>query len=811
VTILSELRQVVRSLANARSCSIAVIVTLALGTGANTAMFTLLRGTMLRPLPNHEGERLVYLRQSAAGAGQSNVLFSVPEIIDYRSASRALGAVAEYSGMTFTMMSGDEPVHIDAGVISGNYFEVMGLVPVLGRVTNAGDDGPGAAVVGVLSYDFWQQHFGGDRNVVGRTVRVNDRPLTIIGVVQRAPHYPAHTDVFVNMVTSPHHLDATMLHGRTHRMTEVFARLSPGSTVEQSRTELARIAGRVHADHPEAYEAASKFEISVLPLKDAINERARLTIWLLMGAAGFVLLIACANVANLTLMRGLRRERELQVRVAMGAGSWRLRRLLLMENLTLALIGSALGVLVAQIAIDMLIAFADQFTPRADEIRLDAVVLGVSLLISMIAAIVLSAAPRLEGTSALTASGKRSTAGRTTRRLQHALVVAQFAVCVVLLTAAGLLIRTLSSLQAVETGVRTERVLTLELPIESDLITFDERLAMYERMRGQVAALPGVQIAALGSNVPLVPTQFMLEVKAEGRVTADNEATPRAIYKTADPGYFDAAGIQLLKGRMFSSTDRRETAKVVVLNASLAERLFPGQDPIGRRVAWTGEVLQFIPVSGEWRTVVGIVHDTRDNGLDADATPTLYQPFAQEGPFAGALLVRTQSDPLQLSSALVRTIRDLYPQQLIENMATLEEVRDSGLAPRRLNALFIACFGALAMLIAVVGIAGVLAFSVSSRTNEIGIRMSLGANASGVLRMILREGGVLLIAGLGLGLTAALLSARLLRGLLFGIAPHDPATIVSVIVVIGAAGIAACLLPALRAARVSPAVALRAE
>lgn len=811
MSFLSDLRRAFRSLSKARGFAAAVILTLALGIGANTAMFTLLRGTLMRPLPNRQGDRLVYLRQSAKGAGQDNVAFSVPEIIDYRSASKTLSSVAEFSSMTFTMVEGDEPVHVQAGIISGNYFEVMGLAPTIGRLTSAQDDGPAAAPIAVLSHTFWMQHFGGDPAVIGRRVRINDMASTIVGVAQRTPQYPTRTDLFVNMVTSPHHLSATMKTGRTHRMTEVFGRLAPNATVEQARAEIARIGTNVRADHPEAYERAAKYDISVSPLRLALNERASLTLWLLMGAAAFVLLIACANVANLTLMRGVRREREMIVRAALGAGSWRLRRLLLAENLALALIGGALGVLVAFAGLKMLVAFAAQLSPRADEIRVDSLVLTVGLLTSIAAAFVLSFVPQVASESSLGAAGKRTTANRARQRLQQTLVVAQLAVCMVLLTAAGLLVRTLTKLNSVDTGVRSENVLTMEVPIETNALDQPAKLAMYERMRDRIAPLPGVQFASIGSNVPLRNTNFVLEVKAEGRALAAGEATPRSAYKTADPSYFEAAGIPLLQGRAFANTDRRESARVVILSKSLAERLFGNENPIGRRIAWTGEVLKFIPVTGDWRIVVGVVGDTRDAGLDTDPTPTVFQPMAQEEIFSGALVIRTRSNPSFLQPSALRAIRELYPRQLIENVATLDEVRDATVAPRRLNALFIASFGALAMIIAMVGIAGVLAFSVSARTQEIGIRMSLGADASRVLRMVLGEGGVLLVVGLAVGLTGALVTSGLLRGLLFGVAPYDPITLGAVMAILGAVGVVACLLPALRAAKVDPAVALRAE
>jgi len=816
MTFVSDLRRVPRNLLKARGFAVAVILTLALGIGANTAMFTLLRGTLLRALPNREGNRLVYLRQSAPGANVSNALFSVPEIIDYRTASKTLNAVAEFSQMTFTLTNGDdEPVHVQAGVVSGNYFDVMGLSPIFGRATNSRDDGPGVPSVAVLSHAFWVSHFGADPKIVGRTVRINDMSSTIVGVMQPAPQYPAKTDIFVNMVTSPHHLSATMKTGRTHRMTEVFARLAPNATVEQARAEISRISTNVFSDHPEAYEKASHYTISVSPLRQAVNERASLTLWLLMGAAAFVLLIACANVANLTLMRGVGREREMLVRAALGAGTWRLRQLLLAENLALALIGGALGIAVAFAGLKMLVAFAAQLTPRANEIRVDGVVLAVSLGISVLAAIVLSFVPHIGDeanlAAPLAAAGRRSTGGRGRARLQQVLVVTQLAVCMILLTAAGLLVRTLTKLQSVETGVRAENVLTMEVPIETDAIAVPEKLAMYERMRQRLAALPGVDVASLGSAVPLKPIFIQLDVKAEGRPTPPNEATPHATWKTADPDYFKAAGIPLLEGRNFQLTDRADGPRVVILNKSFAEKLFGKDDPIGKRVAWTGEVLKFIPVSPDWRTVVGVVGDTRDGGLDNDATPTMFQPFVQEMPFAAALIVRTKVNPSLLHAPAIRAIREMYPKQIIENVATLEEVRDGSVAPRKLNALFIASFGTLAMLIAMVGIAGVLAFSVSSRTAEIGIRMSLGADAARVHRMILGEGGGMLVIGLAIGFVGALATSSLLRGLLFGVAPHDPTTLAAVAVLISAVGLAACWLPARRAATVDPAVALRSD
>ena len=816
-----DLRFALRGLRRSPGFATAVVLTLALGIGANTAMFTLLRGTLLRPLPNRDGDRLVYLRQSAPGAQEKNVLFSVPEVSDFRAASRTLSAIAEYSSsVPFTLVGPDgRPERIRVGVVSGNYFDVMGLEPILGRLTRPTDDGATAVPVAVLAYQFWNEHFGGDSAVVGRTIRINDKVTSIVGVLQPAPLYPRKTDVFVNTVASPHHLSATMVTGRSHRMSELFARLAPNSTVDQARAEVDRIADNMTRDHPEAYEKAAQFAVTVSPLRSALNERASLMFWLLMGAAAFVLLIACANVANLTLMRGVGREREMLVRTALGAGSSRLRRLLIAENLTLALVGGALGVLVAFTGLELLVAFAAQLSPRANEIRIDGVVLAVGLATSVAAAIALSFVPRIGGERALAASlapsGRRVTLGRGRRRMQQSLVVAQLAVCMVLLTGAGLLVRTVGKLQSVDTGVRIDHVLTVDLPLQGDLLRQvmkqPENLARYERIRDRVAALPGVDIAAIGTTPPLRTPMLDLDIKAEGRAVDPSKPTPHAAFRTVDPRYFAAAGIPLLTGRGFETTDQRGTPRVAVLSQSFAKLLFGDQDPIGRRIAPTGEVLKFTPFTEEWRTVVGVVGDTRDGGLEAGPTAMVFEPFAQEFIVNGALVVRTTADPVALQPTIVRAIREVEPRQLIERVATLEQIHDETVAPRRLNAMFIGAFGVLAFAIAMVGIAGVLAFSVTSRTSEIAIRMSLGANAWRVYRMVLGEGGTLLASGLALGAGGALMAARLLRGLLFGVTPHDPVTLGAVAVVLAAVGVAACWLPAARAAHVDPAVALRAE
>ncbi|HJR64293.1 MAG TPA: FtsX-like permease family protein, partial [Gemmatimonadaceae bacterium] len=536
----------------------------------------------------------------------------------------------------------------------------------------------------------------------------------------------------------------------------------------------------------------------------------------LMGAAAFVLIISVANVANLTLMRGVRREHELVVRAALGAGAARLRRLLLAENLVLAFGGALLGMVLAVGGLRLLISLAERYSPRANEIRLDGMVLGFTLVLTLVVAVLLSFAPKLAREGSLgtwiAAGVHRVSGGLRRQRLQRALVVAQIAVSVMLLTGAGLLTRTMLQLSQVDTGLNAEQVLTMEVPLAGEGRQDADVKSLYDRMRLEIGAIPGVTEVAVGSVMPLRTSGgFQLDVKAEGRPLAAGEPMPRAEYRTASPEYFRAAGIPILKGREFTATDRQGSQLVVILNKTLADKLFPDRDPIGQRVAWTGDVLRFIPVTGDWRTVVGVVGDTKDGGLDAEPRGVMFQPFQQEIAFAGGLVIRTNREAAALAPVATRLVRGIVPEDPIENVLTVNQIRDESVAPRRLNAALVSSFGALAVIIAAVGIAGVLAFSVSARTSEIGIRMSLGADSGRVQRMVLGEGGVLLALGLALGVAGSLLATRLIRGLLFGVAPHDPLTLLGVAVVMIAIGIGACWLPALRAASIDPAVALRSQ
>jgi predicted permease len=611
-----------------------------------------------------------------------------------------------------------------------------------------------------------------------------------------------------------------MVEGRTHRMTEVVARLTPDATLTQARAEVAAVYARMQSDHAEAYDAGAHPRIAVIPFREALGEGASLRLWLLMGAAAFVLVIAVASVANLALMRVVRREHELVVRAALGAGVARLRRLLLAENLVLSFLGALVGISVAVGSLRLLVSFAERYSPRASEIRLDAPVVGFMLGLALVVALLLSfllSVPREGGYAARVAAGGRMTRSLGRHRLQRALVIVQVAASVVLLAGAGLLTRTMVRLADVDTGLRAEEVLTMQVPLLTpQQLLFDPQAdgaakQRYEEMRREIAALPGVIEVGLGSPGPLRNSDVRFDVQAEGKPLEVGEAIPRADLRTADPDFFRAAGVPLVAGREFTNTDRFGSGLVVIVNQTLADRLFPNEDPIGKRIAWTGDVLRFTPITGDWRTVVGVVGNTRDGGLDAEPRGVVFMPFAQMLALGGSLVIRAESDAASLVPAATRIVRRIAPTAPIERVATIAQTKDESVAPRRLNAALISSFAILAVIIAAVGIAGVLAFSVSARTNEIGIRMSLGADRGRVQRMVLGEGGVLLAAGLVIGIVGAVLAARVIQSLLFGVEPHDPLTFLTVALVMAAIGMAACWIPALRAARVDPAVTMRSS
>ena len=559
----------------------------------------------------------------------------------------------------------------------------------------AEENSDSAASVMVLTDRFWQQFFGGD-DVVGRTVELSGRAVTIIGVLQPAPPYPERTDVFVNMVTSPHHMSASMSSDRLHRMTEVFARRT--APLEQVQAEVGAITARLYEEYPEAYDPAHGYTVSVTPLRQQLAQRARLTLMILLGASAFVLLVACANVANLTLARITRRQNELGVRVALGAGRSVLRRQLLVENLLPALVGGALGLGIAFVALDVLVAYASRFSVRASEIALDGRVFLVALTFSVVAACFFAMIPRLPAEGSAVNPGSRTTTSKGGRRLQGLLVCSQVAVSFVLLMGAGLLLRSVLHLDAVDTGLETDKVLSVEIPGFGARRDAGERFSEIQTLLQRVSELPGVRSAGLSSDVPLRVEEGarlpLLEYKVGGIANDPSLPPPLADSRSVSPGYIDTVGMRVLSGRFFDDRDGPDGERVAVISESLAKRHFGGRDPVGRNIAWSGEILRFIGVSDEWRRIVGVVTDVRDYGPSQEAGDVIFQPISQQ-PAVAALFVRADQAPEILSQPVVEIIRGLAADQPVENVATLEQVRTESFAPQRLNSTLLGVFALL--------------------------------------------------------------------------------------------------------------------
>jgi len=813
MNLLADLRFAVRSLTKARGLTLTVVVTLALGIGANAAIFSVVRGVLLRPLVNRDADRLIYIRQSAEGIGVENVHFSVPELRDLQSRVTSIRAFGDFSTIEFTMVGLGEPRTVRAGVVGGSYFDVMGLRPVTGRLLDAHDDGPKAAGAAVLTYRFWTSALKRDPAVVGKTIRLSDRPAKIVGVLEPSVPYPQETEIIANVVTSPHHLDATMVEGRVHRMTELFGRLANGASLEAARAELRAVHGGIVNEHPEAYQRQADFRIDAVNLRDQIISPARTILLVLLAASALVFIVACSNVANLILARSVRREGELAVRAALGATAGALRRTLLAESLLLCGGGAALAVVIARPMVSVLALYAARYSVRAQDVTVDASLLAVGIVLAVAAAVLLAFVPRLPSTDAaaglgLSSGGVRITSG-TNRRLR-VFAVTQIAASFVLLAGAGALISTLLALQRQRTGL-TGSVLAVNVPVVSYTRNPQEITAFYKETIRRIAALPGVDQVALGTVVPWRdPGFFAAQFTAEGYRKANGEEDPRAQFRTVSPGFFAALGVGMTAGRDFTENDRSDGEKVVIVSQSLAQRMFPNMDAVNRRLMWTDPVTKFIGVSTGPRRIVGIVPDVDDEHLVAMPTMTIYHPMTQEMN-GGRLFVHTKMDPYALVPTITKVIRDLAPDQPVERAATLDDIRAEVLSPNRINAMVFTGFAGVALAIAVVGVAGVLAFSVSARTREFGVRLALGSTPSALLARILREGAAIGVSGIVAGALGGSALARIVSSYVTQIEMPGAAPIVGAAAVLVAAAVLASLLPAARASRVDVISALRAD
>jgi predicted permease len=717
-----------------------------------------------------------------------------------------------------------EPREVRAGVVDGSYFDVVGLHPVLGRLLGPQDDGPKAAGVVVLTYRFWSTTFKSDPSVIGKTVRLGsgfgDRSATIIGVLEPSIPYPADTEIIANIVTSPHHLSATMQNGRVHRMTELFGRLAPGVTLDQARAELRTVYAPMIKDHPDAYSPQARFQIDAKLLRDQITSDARTVLLVLLAASGLVFIIACSNVANLILARTVRREGELAIRAALGAGAGALRRTLLAESLILCVAGATLGVISARPLLAVLARYASRFSVRALDLTVDSSMLWVGALLAVIAAVLLAYVPHLPTANAsqtpgLTSGGVRIT-GNTNRRLRI-FAITQIAASFILLAGASMLLKTLLSIQAAHTGLDTRHVLAINVPAVSYGKTPEQVIDFYKESMRRIDALPGVNKTAFGIVVPWRDAGSFgpgFQFSADRHVRAPGEEDPRAQLRTISPGFFAALGVPIIAGRDFNQLDgqSKEKEPVVIVSQTLAQRMFPDQDAVNRHVYWTDPVMKFIPgISTAPHRIIGVTADIDDEHVVPGPSLTVYNPF-EEGPmFGGRLFIHTSADPYSLVKPITRIIRDMSVDQPVERAATLEDVRAEVLTPDRLNTVVFGVFAAVALAIALVGVAGVLAFSVSARTREFGIRLALGSQPLHLLTGVVAQGAVMAAAGVVAGAVSGYALARLAGRYFLDMQMPSAAPVVASALVLLAAAVVASALPAARAARINVIEALRSE
>jgi putative ABC transport system permease protein len=812
-TLVADLRYGARALVKRPGYAALAVLTLGLGIGANTAIFSVINGVLIKPLPYEHGNRLVVLQQSAPLAGNRLPGISIQEYFDYRARADVFDGLVEYHQMNFDLINRGEPDAVNVGVVSANFFDLLGIKPLAGRTFVMSDDVKGAEPVLVLSHTYWQTRFGGDPAIVGQMFEMNDRPHRVIGVLPNVPHYPQENDVYMPVLACPFRSAAEANIARNRRaftILNVFGRVKPGVAPEQAASAVGAICHTFTQDNQQVYRPeTSGFRATAVPVREALTSGARELLLILLGITSLILLIACANVANLTLARMLGRDRELAMRAALGAGRGRLVRQLLTESTLLAMAGGAVGIAFAWATVGMLTTFVGRFTPRTGEVAIDVWVLAFTLGVSVITGILFGTLPamgtRIDLVSALKQGGSQAGDAAARRRVQGALIVAQVAVSVVLLVGAGLLLASFYRLQQVETGYRSEGVLSAQVYGNfSRYGNINALRRLYLPILERLEAQPGVVSAAVTNAVPLAGSQSGAQpFDIEGRVTDDPQRRPTTDIRVASDRYFDTLGIPLVSGRLFNALDTEESARVVVINRSMA-RYWDAADPTGSSIsADRGQT---------WFRVVGVVGDVKQFGLAQESVAQVYIPLSQARGFPqGQILVRTTGDPAGFAALLRDAVRAVDPLQPVEEVQTLDDLRSEALAAPRLTATLLAVFAGLALLVTLAGIGGVIATSVTQRTREFGVRMALGAHRGSVLTMVLRQGLTLVVIGLVLGIAGALAAGRVLSSYLYQTAPRDPLIFAAVAAVFVIAGVLACLVPARRATTVDPLIALRAE
>ena len=805
-TVAQDARYSVRSLRRHQGYALAVIVTMALGIGANSAIFSVVNAVVLQPLPYERGDDLFLLRQErarAGGAGPSGSSgFSLKDIDDIKARSTVLDAVVEYHNMYFILLGGTEPERVATGVVSWDYFDALGVRPLLGRTFSADDERPDAPATLVVSYEYWQRTLQGDSQIVGRLFAMNDRPHRVIGVLPNVPMYPQPNDVYMPRTACPFRMAPQQLELRGRGMASALGRRRPGATLEHLEDDLTAVGRSLQREYPKAYRPERGHRIAATPLRREFTRDFEPTLVMLLSTAGFVLLIVCASVGNLSLARAMRRDRELGLRTVLGASRTRLLRQLMTESMILSATGGAAGLVLAFLGRDLLVAYAERFTTRATEIRIDTTVLLFALGISVLAGLVTGMLPGFSRHLGTTRPGRRSAPGSAGRKdLRRALIVTQVAASFMLLIGAGLMVRSLMKLTGVDPGFSTDHVLTMQIDMNfSKHAGVEQRADYLNQLLAALRGLPGVSSVGASGTMPFLERSVgsLDRFLIEGRTMPDGPG-PQTSLMIASDDYFRAMDIPLLKGRDFTIDDDLDAPRVVIVNQSVADRYWPGGDAVGKRISGDGI---------EWHTIVGVIADVRQQ-LALEPVDEIYSPLGQAPYVTTNWIIRSSSSLEDLAPKVRKAIYSVDPDQPIYRMRPLNDARAASLAPPRLTATLLGLFAALALAITATGIAGVIAFSVTQRTQEFGVRVALGARRSNVVSMVLGEGVRLALTGLAIGAVGAVLLGGLLSTMLFGIAPTDAVTYFTVSFVLLIVAALACLLPALRAASVDPMQALR--
>ena len=804
----SDIQYALRSIAKKPLFYAIVIVTLALGIGVNAAIFTVVNAVLLQPLPYPEPDRLMMVWTYNPRQGFDKDVGTYPNFEDWRSASATFERMSAYFGANATLTGAGDPTQLRGARVTHEFFETMGVAPGHGRGFAPENGQPGGERVVVLSHGLWTGRFGADPTIVGRQIVLNGLSHEVVGVMPAAFAHPADAEFW--MPLAPVGGLRELFTARGSYWLTIVGRLKAGVTQTAAQAEMDAIAGRLERQYP----ANAGIGIRLVPMHQELVGDVRWPLLILLGAVSFVLLIACANVANLLLTRAASRNRELAIRTALGAGRSRLLRQLLTESLVLALLGGIVGVVLAAWSTDVLRSLAPAALPRLANVAIDGYVLayaaGASLLTSLLFGIIPALhASRRESSVYLKEGGRTGADGAMGRRLRSALAVAELAIALVLLVGAGLLIRSFIALTSEDPGFATTGVLTLRLQLPPAKYQEPARVtAFYEGLIERLGALPGVQGAAAGSSLLLSRLPGSASINIEGRPPLPPDAQNIPVpYDSVTPEYFSTLQIPLRRGRMFTSADGPETQEVVIVNESFVRRFFPGEDPLGRRVTFGSTE----GPDARWQTIVGVVADTKRGGFEREPWAEVYFPFRQAPESRAFAFLRTNGDPTMLVSAARAAVWSIDRDQAIGAIRTVPELLAQQEANRRFTTLLLGIFAALALVLAMIGIYGVMAYSTAQRTQEIGIRMALGADRGSVLRMILAGGLRIAAAGLAIGVLGALALTQVLSGLLFGVTARDPLTFVVVPAALLVVSLAACWIPARRAMRVEPVIALRGE